>query len=468
MFISDPLPFVNSYINQLSNAIKQYDSNLRLTRIQKSWLAFCIMAIFITRTVCWAKFERACLGKRSLAAISWMFRKSKIPWEILLAVSTIVIINRFGINRGRLAIDETDKKRSKSAKLIHKLHKIKDKAGGGYVNGQKLIFLVLITDKITIPVGFQFYMTDLKLKAWEKSDKKLRKKGVSKKNRPPEPPRDENCPKIPDIALYLLKQFVKNFPAIKIDCILADALYGTQSFLDAASSVFGGVQVISQIKKNQNIRFKNKEICVKKYFDSHPGVKQIITIRGGKKKTVTVGSARLHVCSHNKKRFVIAFKYEGEKDCRYIVATDLSWRTLDIVQAYTLRWLIEVFFEDWKISEGWDKLTKHAGKDGSRRGVILSLLADHCLFIHPDQQAFLDNNLSACTVGSLIRKIRIECFLQFIRDIIIAENPDKQLDALTKILGSDIYKTVRSSKHMAGRQLGRLKPTASLKYKNAV
>ncbi len=33
--------------------------------------------------------------------------------------------------RGRLPIDETDKKRSKAAKLIYKLRKIKDKVGGG-------------------------------------------------------------------------------------------------------------------------------------------------------------------------------------------------------------------------------------------------------------------------------------------------------------------------------------------------
>lgn len=35
---------------------------------------------------------------------------------------------------------------------------------------------------------------------------------------------------------------------------------------------FGGVQVISQIKKNQNIRFKNNVISVWKYFTSYPSV----------------------------------------------------------------------------------------------------------------------------------------------------------------------------------------------------
>ncbi|VFN08016.1 MAG: hypothetical protein BECKG1743D_GA0114223_112391, partial [Candidatus Kentron sp. G] len=37
-----------------------------------------------------------------------------------------------------------------------------------------------------------------------------------------------------------------------------------------------------------------------------------------------------------KKRFVIALKYEGETDYRYLVASDLTWRTDDIVQAFTL------------------------------------------------------------------------------------------------------------------------------------
>ncbi len=286
-----------------------------------------------------------------------------------------------------------------------------------------------------------------------------------KKNRPTEPSRDENYPKVPEIALKLLKQFKQNHQEIKIDCIVADALYGTQSFLDAASKLFGDTQVISQIKKSQNIRYRNKVISVEKYFAAHPGIEQIVKIRGGKKQKVTVGSARLHVCSHGKKRFVIALKYENEKEYRYIVASDLSWRHLDIVEAYTLRWLIEVFFEDWKTSEGWGKLTKHIGKEGSSRGLILSLMVDHCLFFHPDQQAFLDNNFTACTVGSLMRQIRIECFLQFIRNIITDENPGEQLDKITEILKKEIYCLLPSSKHMSGRQLGRLEPTPSLKYK---
>ena len=94
-----------------------------------------------------------------------------------------------------------------------------------------------------------------------------------------------------------------------------------------------------------------------------------------------VGSARLYVSAHRPKRFIMALKYEGEATYRYLMASDLSWRALDIVQAHTLRWLVEVFVQDWKAYEGWGALTKQPGEEGSRRSVILSLLVDHCLFL---------------------------------------------------------------------------------------
>ena len=72
-------------------------------------------------------------------------------------------------------------------------------------------------------------------------------------------------------------------------------------------------------------------------------MQQILTVRGDKQIEVTISSARLAVDAHGKKRFVIALKYENEEDYRFLVATDMSWRTLDIAQAYTLRWLVDIF-----------------------------------------------------------------------------------------------------------------------------
>jgi hypothetical protein len=44
----------------------------------------------------------------------------------------------------------------------------------------------------------------------------------------------------------------------------------------------------------------------------------------------------LYLCAHHTKRFIIALKYVGEENYRSLIASDLTWRTLDIVQAHTL------------------------------------------------------------------------------------------------------------------------------------
>jgi len=63
-----------------------------------------------------------------------------------------------------------------------------------------------------------------------------------------------------------------------------------------------------------------------------------------------------------------------------------------VLRHYTLRWLVEVFIEDWKNFEGWNMLAKQQGEEGSMRGVTLSLLCDHMLLVHPKQSALLKNN----------------------------------------------------------------------------
>jgi SRSO17 transposase len=48
------------------------------------------------------------------------------------------------------------------------------------------------------------------------------------------------------LALEMLREFVAAFPGIKIKSVLADALYGTGNFMDNASTITGGAQVVSQ------------------------------------------------------------------------------------------------------------------------------------------------------------------------------------------------------------------------------
>ncbi len=342
----------------------------------------------------------------------------------------MVVLRKYGIKEGVLIADDTDKKRSKNTKRIYKTHKVKDKSTNGYFNGQSLVFLFLVTPLVSIPVGVEFYIPDPAIKSWEEENNRLRELGVSRRQRPSKPQRSKDYPTRGEIVLILIEKFHKEHPEIKIKCIIAEALYGDKEFVERARKTYKKVQVISQLRKDQNIRFNGKKVNIETYFKWHPGTSYKVKIRSGEEKTVIVSSARLYVYAHQQKRFVIAFKYEGEEEYRYLVATDLSWRTLDIIQAYTLRWLVEVFFEDWKSYEGWDNLAKQPDEEGSRRGLTLSLMLDHCLLFHPDQSARLENNLPAFTVGTLREKVNVSCLFEFVNELLNSENPKEKLDYL--------------------------------------
>jgi len=464
MIIGKPAPFVRAFVEAVDAAIRAQSPSHGMSAIQRTWLAFCVTAVLVTNSICWARFERASLGTYSLAALSWMFRHSKIPWEELLVASVRVILRHYGIISGSLVIDDTDNKRSKSAKALAHLYKLRDKESGGYLWGQSLVFLLLVTPTISIPVGFAFYQPAPELSAWYKREKTLKKQGVAKPQRPPKPPANPAYPTKQQLALRLLERFHVHHSTVRIHCITADALYGTAPFVDGASAIFGGVQVISQIRSNQKVRVHKREQHVADYFATHPGTPHTIRIRGGEEMVVWVSSARLYVCSHHTKRFIVAITYAEEETYRSLIASDLSWRTLDIVQGHALRWLVEVFIQDWTSYEGWSPLTKQPGKEGARHSVILSLLVAHSLFMHPDQQAQLKNNLPAYTVGSLRAHVQVECLLEVIDDVVSSDNPQEKLKRFTQAL-HEVFAFGYSKKHMVQRQLGRLEPTPFLKYR---
>jgi hypothetical protein len=464
MIIGKPAPFVRAFVEAVDEAIRAHQPSHGMSAMQRTWLAFCVTAVLVTNSMCWARFARASLGTYSLAALSWMFRHSKIPWDDLLVASVRVILRHYGITSGSLVIDDTDNQRSKSAHTLAHLYKRRDKDSGGHIWGQSLVFLGLVTPKISIPVGFTFYQPAPELRAWYRQEKALKKQGVPKQQRPPKPPPHPLSPTKQPLALRLLERFKGQHPGLRVHCIVADALYGTAPFVDGASALFGGVQVISQARSNQNVRLHQRDQHLADYFATHPGTPQTIRIRGGEERVVLVRSARLYVCAHKTKRFIVAIKYAEEETYRYLMASDLTWRTLDIVQGHSLRWLVEVFVQDWKGHEGWVQLTKQPGEEGARRSVILSLLVDHALFVHPDQEAQLKNNLPAYTVGSLRANVQVECLVDVIEDLVSSDDPQSRLQHFTKAL-HEVFAFGHSKKHMIQRQLGRLEPTPSLKYR---
>jgi hypothetical protein len=77
-----------------------------------------------------------------------------------------VILRYHGLTCGSLVIDDTGNKRSKSAKILACLYKLRDKERGCYVWGQSLVFLLVVTSDITLPIGFACYQPVPELSAW--------------------------------------------------------------------------------------------------------------------------------------------------------------------------------------------------------------------------------------------------------------------------------------------------------------
>lgn len=446
MIIGEGLPFIKDYVSSINEAIKQQSPEKSLTRIQLYWLSFVILGLLVTNSLCWKRFERFSVGRYSTAGLSWMFCKARIAWELMLQASVMHVISSYGIKSGVLVIDDTDKERSKNTTEIAKVHKIKDKKGGGFFNGQTLIFLLFVSEPFTIPVGFCFYEPDPKISAWRKEEKRLKDKKVEKKYRPKKPEEDPNYPNKKLLALKLITCFMSFFPAIRVKAVAADALYGTKDFMEEAANITQQKQVMSQIKKTQLINVNGRNIAVDEFFRNYHGKTERVLMRGSEK-TITYRSGRFKLKSHDKKYYIIALKYDDEEDYRYLIASDSSWRDIDIIKTYFLRWLVEVFIQDWKSYEGWNQLAKQRGESGSDHGVTLSLLCDHALLLHQDQQDLFKNKEPAITVGSLREKVMMESLSVFIEGIVSSDDPKAMFEEYSDKIAT-LFELRSSIKHM--------------------
>jgi hypothetical protein len=125
MIIGTPAPFVSAFVEAIDEVIHEHSPNHSMSAVQRTWLAFCVTAVLVTNSICWARVERASLGTYSLAALSWMFRHRTIPWDQLLVASVRRILRHHGLRGGSLVMDDTDNPRSKSAKALAYLYKLR-------------------------------------------------------------------------------------------------------------------------------------------------------------------------------------------------------------------------------------------------------------------------------------------------------------------------------------------------------
>jgi hypothetical protein len=91
---------------------------------------------------------------------------------------------------------------------------------------------------------------------------------------------------------------------------------------------------------------------------------------------------------------------------------------------------------------------------------------NHALLLHPQHRTRMENHLPACTIGSLQQHSRMEALIEVIRGIVDAEDPRQRLDEIMAV-AKRLFPLRDSAKHMNGRDLGRLEPTPSFKYRAA-
>jgi hypothetical protein len=87
---------------------------------------------------------------------------------------------------------------------------------------------------------------------------------------------------------------------------VAEALYGTATFVEAASALVEGVHVITQVRSHQNIRGDTREPHVAASVATQPGTPQTIRLRGGDEMVAMGGRARVSGCAHHPKRVIMA------------------------------------------------------------------------------------------------------------------------------------------------------------------
>jgi hypothetical protein len=397
-----------------------------------------------------------------------MLRYSLIPWQKIWETSIIRIIKISG-TIGVLVLDDSDRIRAKNTLKLFGMFKTKDKKTSGFSMTQNIVFLVFVTKYLTIPVGFKFFRPDPAWKAWRENDIKLRKLRIQKSLRPKKPDRDPNYPMRATIAVELIEDFKRIVPDATVTTVLADAAYLTNELINGIEKNYPESQFISQICKTNLVSDgkPGKKVIsqsAEKFFANKVSLDTEVSLRGKEPKKIKMLNARLYVNSKGRTFHIIALKYDGETEYRYLAATKLSWRAIDIVRAYSIRWLIEVVIEDWKMYNGWGKMAFQRGEDGACRGVILSLLVDHFLSSHALQLKQLNANKPIWTSGSLCRYFQCRVILSGIEAILRTPNPMEKLRSLVDNIES-VMDFRPSDKHMSGHYIGDFEESANLKQK---
>ncbi|RZW40555.1 MAG: hypothetical protein EX263_13200 [Flavobacteriaceae bacterium] len=417
-----PLKSVQVFVGLILN-----ESGITLTCKQIFFLGKFLTAMILLGSFKITAVSNLFLCGQSTAALYAMLRRTKIPFNDLFIGALKLMIKTFKVTKVTLQIDDTDRERSKNCKLLPFVRKAMCKATGGWIQAQNIVFIVMVTDVVTIPVWFKFHRP-AKLSGAEK--KKL--KGNTDKIKKLDPTYKtkidlacEGLEKVKNILSQIMKELEID---IKVQSISGDNGYASPQIQIVVTTLFD-CQYISKAKPNQNVKTKTGLISLSKLFERYSVSRTVVNVRGHLI-SVEIKSARVFIESFGRKVFVVAIRYKDEKNWQYLFGTDLTWTAETIIKGYALRWLAEVFFEDWKQCDGWGSGALQRSDDGAVRGLFLSLLVDLFLLFYQSTDKSLQEHGRGqlYSAGTVVRHLQIKACCEAIEGILDSENPRAELE----------------------------------------
>lgn len=298
-------------------------------------------------------------------------------------------------------IDDTSNK--KRGKHIQAAFKFLEHTTKQYIWGQQLVCAIIEYRNIVIPYSIEVYITKEQSKALNLPFKKKT-----------------------DIALEMIKDF-------EADCeqeviILADCYYASSSIIKYCRKK--GYSFISVLKSNRVFEFKGQRTNVEKYSKEHfrnKKQKRIVRIKNKKYYTVT-RQASLKTGGVVK---IVFSKQQSHRTALAVFTTNTALPTNAILEAYSRRWSIEVFF---KMSKQHLGLRSYQNRDlnAIKSRIRLSLCAHNLLThvfindIREKGQNLTQKRIAHFSVVNMIDRLR---HIATIDTINFITNNSKNIDA---------------------------------------
>jgi len=453
--LEKPLNSVTRFVSLIAE-----QESIKLTKKQALFLSMLLTGMVLQGSFKVTRIATLFMLKFSAAAMYGMFRRARIPFDRLFWGCLKLIIQLFNVRKLVIAIDDTERERSKGCRILPFVRKAICKSTGGWVQAQNLVFLALVTDRVTIPIWFSFHRPARLTKEQKKRCKKNPKKIYEFD------PKYRTKIDLACIGLFIVARLIKKIEhelgiTLQVKCVTGDNGFAAAKLQQAVARYFG-CQYVSKAKPNQNVTVRGQVFSLSDYFAKFKPIACNLMLRG-KCIPIEYKAARVFVNSYGRKLLVVAIRYKTDQDWQYLFGTDLTWTAISIIKAYSLRWLVEVFFEDWKQYDGWGVGALQRSVEGAVRGVFLSLLADLFLLYHQRTEKSLQEHgrHELYSAGTVIRQLHTEAVHQAIEGVLAHDNPRQRLAEIQEIMLQVAERRV-SLKHAKNWDFDSLEPSPSL------